>query len=360
MTGREDFKRGHATALVVTTAAGLEGEARRELGRLMPVAEAHPLVLKGNLLVLTDLPELEAIGAIREAETQCVSRVVPVQRAAPVADDPACFAAVATAACEVGRLRPGDTFLVRCRRRGTHEWASHDLERAVAGRLQDITGAIGEYEVETDWRVSVEVYQGVAYVGVNRPGYLLHKKLRRQRKYPPGERPLNRAQWKIREALAAFDIQPPPAARVLDLGSAPGGWAAELADLGAHVVAVDPADLDPEVTARANVRHLRCRAEDLAARADLAGHFDMLTADMNRDPAEAARILCQLAWMLKPGATAIMTVKYVTKRRRQHEREAREGLAAAYEAIRMRRLPHNAKETTAVMRRKGVVVPAPN
>lgn len=360
MTGREDFKRGRATALVVTTAAGLEREARRELGRLVPGAEARPLLLKGNLLVLTDLPEPEAVGAIREAETDCVSRVVPVQRAAPVTDDPACFPAIAAAACEVGRLRPGDTFLVRCRRRGTHQWASQDLERAVAERLQETTEAIGEYEVETDWRVNVEVYQGLAYVGVNRPGHLLQKALRRQRKYAPGERPLNRAQWKIREALAAFDIQLPPAARVLDLGSAPGGWAAELADLGAHVVAVDPAELDPQVAARENVRHLRCHAEDLVGRADLAGHFDLLTADMNRDPAEAAGLLSQLAWMLKPGATAVMTVKYVTKRRRQHEREAREALSPAYEEIRMRRLPHNAKETTAVMRRRGGAAPPPN
>jgi hypothetical protein len=81
--------------------------------------------------------------------------------------------------------------------------------------------------------------------------------------------------------------------------------------------------------------------------------FDLLTCDMNIDPAEAAAMLVQLAPMLKPGAPAVMTIKFMTARRGEHEREAREALAEAYEAIRVKRLPHNAQETTAVMRRKG-------
>jgi len=72
-----------------------------------------------------------------------------------------------------------------------------------------------------------------------------------------------------------------------------------------------------------------------------------------------SKLLCQLAPLLKPGALTIMTVKYVTKERRKHEREARAILSSEYEAIRLRRLPHNAWETTAVMRRRGAVCEAP-
>jgi predicted rRNA methylase YqxC with S4 and FtsJ domains len=200
--------------------------------------------------------------------------------------------------------------------------------------------------------VQIEVYQDLAYVGVIRPSELLRKRLRRRRKYAPGQRPLNRSEWKIREALATFDIDIPPGAHVLDIGAAPGGWTSVLARLAREVVAVDPGELDSDVGRLTNVRHLRCRAETLAARDDVGGGFDLLTCDMNVDPLESARIMCLLAKLLKPGTWAVMTVKYTTRQRRQHEREARAALESEYEDIRMRRLPHNARETTAAMRRR--------
>jgi hypothetical protein len=125
-----------------------------------------------------------------------------------------------------------------------------------------------------------------------------------------------------------------------------------LAGIAHEVVAVDPAELDPRVASLHNVRHLQCGAEELAGRDDLRGRFDVMTCDMNLDPRESAAILCRLANALKPGAPAIMTVKYVTRQRRRHDSEARAILAERFDDIRMRRLPHNARETTAAMRRK--------
>jgi tRNA(Ser,Leu) C12 N-acetylase TAN1 len=348
------------TTLLITTAAGLEGEARQELRRLLPGAEAKTLMLKGNIIARTDLPEEEAVAILREAETRLVARVTPVQARVSASPDSACFPAVAAAAAGIGRLAPRQTFLVRCQRRGRHQWTGRDLERAAAEMLEEATGAVGEYETATDWLVSIEVFQDIAYVGISRPADALHKQLRAQRKYPPGERPLNRAEWKLKEALTAFAIDLPAGARVLDLGSAPGGWAKALAELGAQVVAVDPADLDPAVEALPNVQHLRLRAEELIARHALAGAFDVMTCDMNVDPEEAAAVMSALARLLKPGAVAIMTVKYTTRFRRRHEQAARAALSAEYEDIHMRRLPHNALETTAVMRRKGGAAAAPN
>jgi tRNA(Ser,Leu) C12 N-acetylase TAN1 len=309
--------------------------------------------LKGNILLLSDAPEREALERIAAADTRCVSRVVAVQRRVGIGADAACFCDVARAAGGVGRIEPGETFLVRCNRRGSHGWSSRELERSVARELEEATGAGGDYDAPVDWRVSVEVYQDAAYVGVNRPCDLVHKRLRKQRKYAPGQRPLNRAQLKLREAIDAFGITLPDGASVVDLGSAPGGWAAVLAELAGEVVAVDPADLAPQVEALPNVQHWRCRAEDLMGQDDLRERFDLMTCDMNVDPAQCADTLCRLAIILKAGAPAVMTVKYVSRRRRRHEREAREILAREYDGIRMRHLPHNALETTAFMRRRG-------
>jgi len=359
MTSTTGFKQGRQTALIVTTTAGLEGAARRELTRLLPDLEARSLPLRGNLLVLTEVPEEEAIACITAGDTECVAQVIPVQRAAPVGSAEGTFPEVAAAAAEIGRLAPGSTFVVRARRRGTHEWSTRELERGVALALEKLTGAVGEYEKDSQWHVSVQVYQDRAYVGVNPPAHMVAREPRRKRKYAPGERPLNRAQWKIQEALATFQIELSPGAEVLDLGSAPGGWVSVLCERAGRVVAVDPADLDPKVASRANVEHFRCRAETLASRDDLQGRFHLLTCDMNLDPADSARIVCLLAPLLRAGAPAIMTVKYVSPHRRRHEREARAILAEQYEEIRMKRLPHNAKETTAAMHRKGAGGAAP-
>jgi len=343
---------GSSTALVVTTPAGLEGEARRELRKLLPGAEARSLLVKGNVLVLSDLPEHEALARIAAADTRYVAQVIAVQRTVRVTPEEGGFAAIAAAAADVGRIARGETFLVRCRRRGRHGWRSRELERGVAEDVEGLTGGVGEYERDVDWLVTVQVYQDTAYVGVVRPDEVVQKTLQRQRKYAPGERPLNRAQWKIREALEAFEIEIPAGARALDVGSAPGGWALVLAERAEEVVAVDPGELDAAAATHPRIRHLRCRAEELLERADLGGSFDLLTCDVNRDPSEVSAMLCRIASLLKPGAPAIMTVKYTTRRRRQHERAARDILSAEYEDIRMRRLPHNARETTAATRRR--------
>ena len=232
------------TLLIVTTAAGLEAEARRELSGLLPGARITPLLLKGNLLVSCNLSEQEVSARLAAADTWYLARFTPVQQEVRITKDSGCFGSIAAAAVTIGRIAPGDTFLVRCHRRGEHDWHSRDLERVVAAEITRLTGAEGEYETEVRWVVSVEVYQNRACIGVNPPHALLHKPLRRQRKYPPGQRPLNRAQWKIKEALSTFGLQVPTEARVLDLGSAPGGWVEVLARLAAEVVAVDPAALD--------------------------------------------------------------------------------------------------------------------
>jgi hypothetical protein len=49
----------------------------------------------------------------------------------------------------------------------------------------------------------------------------------------------------------------------IDVGASPGGWTSYLADsCGYHVVAIDPAELHPDVQARPGVHHLRCRSQD--------------------------------------------------------------------------------------------------
>src|SRR5471032_1189819 len=61
--------------------------------------------------------------------------------------------------------------------------------------------------------------------------------------------PPNRAYLKLWEALIRLRRFPGPGERCLDLGASPGGWTYVLGKLGAEVIAIDKAPLDPRVAA---------------------------------------------------------------------------------------------------------------
>jgi 23S rRNA (cytidine2498-2'-O)-methyltransferase len=67
------------------------------------------------------------------------------------------------------------------------------------------------------------------------------------------EGPPSRAYLKLWEALVRLRHWPQPGERCVDLGASPGGWTYVLAKLGAQVVAVDKAPLDPKVAAMPSV-----------------------------------------------------------------------------------------------------------
>ncbi len=65
--------------------------------------------------------------------------------------------------------------------------------------------------------------------------------------------PPNRAYLKLWEALVRLRRWPRPGERCLDLGASPGGWTSVVASLGAQVIAIDKAPLDPRVAAMPGV-----------------------------------------------------------------------------------------------------------
>ena len=65
--------------------------------------------------------------------------------------------------------------------------------------------------------------------------------------------PPSRAYLKLWEACTLLGAWPAPGETCVDLGAAPGGWTWALARLGARVVAVDKAALDPAVAAMQGV-----------------------------------------------------------------------------------------------------------
>ena len=73
------------------------------------------------------------------------------------------------------------------------------------------------------------------------------------------ETPPNRAYLKLWEALTRLGRRPGPGDLCVDLGASPGGWTWVLQRLGARVVSVDKAPLDPSLASLAGIEY-RCES----------------------------------------------------------------------------------------------------
>lgn len=125
----------------------------------------------------------------------------------------------------------------------------------------------------------------------------------------------SRAYLKIEEAFAALRLADLAAGTAaIDLGAAPGGWTEFLAQQGFHILAVDPADMEPAVEAHPHVTHIRSTSQlaDAAVEEQLKWHggtAQLLLSDMNQHPKQVAAAMQPLLRHLRPGGWVIMTLK---------------------------------------------------
>jgi 23S rRNA (cytidine2498-2'-O)-methyltransferase len=101
--------------------------------------------------------------------------------------------------------------------------------------------------------------------------------------------PPNRAYLKLWEALVRLRRWPQPGERCLDLGASPGGWTWVLARLGAQVLAIDKAPLEPRIAAMPGVEW---RGESaFALEPASVGPVDWLFSDIVCYPARLLRLV---------------------------------------------------------------------
>ena len=93
---------------------------------------------------------------------------------------------------------------------------------------------------------------------------------------------VSRAWLKLDEAIATFGIPFESGQRAIELGASPGGACQRLLEAGLHVVGVDPALVDEQVSGHERFEQWRMRARDVRLKA-LRG-FHWVVADMNIDP----------------------------------------------------------------------------
>ncbi|MSO54297.1 MAG: hypothetical protein EXQ90_04115 [Rhodospirillales bacterium] len=101
--------------------------------------------------------------------------------------------------------------------------------------------------------------------------------------------PPSRAYLKLWEALTVIGRRPAAGERCLDLGASPGGWTWALAGLGARVIAVDKAPLDPAIVRLPGVEQRQSSAFALEPKD--VGHVDWLFADIACYPKRLHRLV---------------------------------------------------------------------
>ena len=94
---------------------------------------------------------------------------------------------------------------------------------------------------------------------------------------------VSRAWLKMEEALRWSQLPIPPAARVAEIGSAPGGASQALLARGLFVTGIDPAEMAPSVLNHHHFTHIRRRSTQVRRRE--FRKIRWLTADMNVAPA---------------------------------------------------------------------------
>lgn len=128
------------------------------------------------------------------------------------------------------------------------------------------------------------------------PGWLTAHVHDANRSVFPGNRPVlalpadapSRAWLKIEEARARFALDLGAGARVLEIGSAPGGASWALLQRGCTVVGMDPNEMAPSVLRHPGFRHVR-QASTTLDPASVPGPFDWLLLDVNVPPGTALR-----------------------------------------------------------------------
>jgi 23S rRNA (cytidine2498-2'-O)-methyltransferase len=93
---------------------------------------------------------------------------------------------------------------------------------------------------------------------------------------------ISRAYYKLKEALLWSGISIEPGETCAEIGAAPGGASELVLELGAKVLAIDPAELEPVLLENDNLTYVRRRGHEVKKK-DFRG-VDWLLADINMEP----------------------------------------------------------------------------
>ena len=338
--------------------AGL-AEIRRFDKRLTAVELLAPGIA---LCTVPDVPALMRLAA--EQHPIFVRHIAPVQAIVLLGNTEQDVGKLALATATLPtfeRLERGQRFAVQTRiiqgEGGSvkHPYTSGQLNQALAEAIVVETGAVESIK-KPQIIVSLLCSATKGYLGISLARENLSDWPGGARHFAQVPGQLSRAEFKLLEALEVFGVTLPTKGHVLDLGAAPGGWTRLLLDAGLHVVAVDPANLDPRLAKQPRLEHYRGYAEHYLEEAiKTHKNFDVIVNDMRMDARDAARLLGQAARCLRSDGFVVSVFKLPHATREIDPlatlRAALALLNKYYGVVQARQLFHNRQEVTVVTAR---------
>ncbi len=152
----------------------------------------------------------------------------------------------------------------------------------------------------------------------------------------------SRAARKVEEALFWLNMSPGAGEVCIDMGAAPGGWSWSLLEKRCRVIAIDPAELRPDIAKHARLQHIKASAFAYAPDEPV----DWLFGDMAWRPLEVAEMAAK--WGRKRWARfLVMNFKLPMKRKWEMVDKIRQTLAlGGWKRVRTRQLYHDRDEIT--------------
>ncbi len=196
--------------------------------------------------------------------------------------------------------------------------------------------------------ISIFITENLAYIGVSLVKYNLSTWSGGEYKFRKDESLISRAEFKLLEAIDVFNLDISKYKSSLDLGAAPGGWTKVLLANGLRVVAVDPAELNPNIAKNPNVEHFKGLAQEYLKKNN---KFDVIVNDMRMDVKESVALMGIASEYLNPDGIAIMTLKLPTKKVQAIANNAIAKLQEWYDIQAARQLFHNRSEVTVVLKK---------
>jgi len=114
------------------------------------------------------------------------------------------------------------------------------------------------------------------------------------------------------------------------------------------VTAVDTGDMDERLLKNPDLRFIKANAAEL----DLEKNsFDLLTSDISWNPKHTAKLINDASTYLKPGGTAIITLKLMGEKVRKTIKEVLTVYREAFEVLQVKQLFHNRDEVTLYLKK---------
>jgi len=343
-----------SSAYIVTYTPYFKNVARRELEEIDDSVHVASRISDGLALITSKKDQSLFLEKVNSESPIFLKHIMPVMDAGRIEKDLEKDKEILLSHTKgIVNMEPGSKFAVQCRVVGSGlPYSAKDIEVHIGNAYYEMgnvpTFSDKEILNEDIFVISILIHGDTFYLGYSKSSENLNFHSDEARIMArAGGREISRAENKLIEALATFNVKLDGIGTALDLGAAPGGWSKVLADYGYKVLAVDPAALHPDLENNSRITHLKVKSQDI----HLEEPLDLLVNDMNIEPQETARIMNGVAHLLKDGGLAIVTLKLPDHPQRSIA-ESVKILEKEYQVIKIRSLFHNRQEVTALLQKK--------